>query len=520
MTMKHGNRIRLLLLSLAATGILTQKILPNDLAQHNGNDDCAASDRMTQLSDDQKSNIFYDILSTYHHCGAPEAVVCDDYPCTTATENGINLVDQIATRNTNTKDWTFLVYMAADNDLGRFAANNIKQMAAIGSNAHINIVVQLDISISGGRKITRRYYIEKGRILHLNAADAQSQQMDSGSPETLISFCTWAITEFPAEHYALIFWNHGTGILDPNRGRIINATELFTFNPAINRFELDRSIGFFDFINVINQEDEQRGICWDDSTGNYLNNKALDYALETIRSKLLGGKKIDIIGFDACLMSMLEVADIIKKHAHIMVGSQEVELGTGWNYSLVLTPFDQQSLDPFDFGKHIVRAYQHTYHQITNDYTLSAINLDIIDSLEQDAHTIAQLLTEALKCQKNGTVKKAIRACRDKLACTHFDEPSYIDLHHFYVNLDRHAGNFDVAHKEKTSLLARLKESINHACQCIQNCVIAKTTGSNLSLAQGISIYFPERKIHASYRTTSFAANNDWISFLTTYLAL
>lgn len=518
--MKHGNRIRLLLLSLAITGILTQKILPNNLVQHNKNDDLTELSKAIQSPDDQKSNVFSNILATYHSCSAPEAVVCNDYSCVATPENEVNFFDPITTRKTNAKDWTFLVYMAADNDLGRFAANNIKQMAAIGSNAHINIVVQLDISISGGRKITRRYYIEKGRILHLNANDAQSQQMDSGSPETLISFCTWAITEFPAEHYALVFWNHGTGILDPNRGRIINATELFTFNPAINRFELDRSIGFFDFINVINQEDEQRGICWDDSTGNYLNNKALDYALETIKTNLLDGKKLDIIGFDACLMSMLEVANIIKKYAHIMVGSQEVELGTGWNYSLVLAPFDQQNLDPLDFGKHIVKAYQHTYHQITNDFTLSAINLDIIETLEKDAHAIAQLLTEALKCQKNGNVKKAIRACRDKISCTHFDEPSYIDLHHFYMNLDRYIGNFDINHKEKVTLLSQLRELIHHACSCIQDCVIAKTTGSNLSLAQGISIYFPERKIHASYRTTTFAASNDWISFLTTYLSL
>jgi hypothetical protein len=191
--------------------------------------------------------------------------------------------------------------------------------------------------------------------------------MDSGSPKTLILFCIWAITEFPAEYYVLILWNHGTGILDLNKGRIINAIELFIFNTAINRFELNCNIGFFDFINVVNQKDEQRGICWDDSTGNYINNKVLDYALETIKNKLLGSNKFDIIELDACFMSMLEIANIIKKHAHIMVGSQEVELGTGWNYFLVLTSFDQQTLEPLDFGKHIVKAYQYTYHQITNN---------------------------------------------------------------------------------------------------------------------------------------------------------
>jgi hypothetical protein len=136
--------------------------------------------------------------------------------------------------------------------------------------------------------------------------------------------------------------------------------------------------------------------------------------------------------------------------------------------------------------------------------------------LEQDAHIIAQLLTEALKCQKNGTVKKVIHACRNKHACTHFDELSYIDLYHFYVNLEHYMEDFDIDNKEKPLLLAWLKEFINHACKCIQKCVIAKTAGSNLSLAQGLSIYFLERKIHVLYRMTQFAVSNNWINFLIT----
>lgn len=417
------------------------------------------------------------------------------------------------------KEWTFIVYMSADNDLRGFAARNIKQMAAIGSNERINIVVQLDIRISGNRKITRRYYIEKGRIIHVNADDPESQQMDSGAPETLISCCKWAITRYPAQHVALIFWNHGTGILDPERGRIINATELFTFNPMNNKFELDRSIGFFDFVNAINIEEEQRGICWDDSTGNYLTNQALDYALSIIKREYLGGKKFGIIGFDACLMSMLEIGNIIKKYAEVMVGSQEVELGTGWNYTLVLAPFEQNSFKIEEFGTHIVHAYQHTYHQITSDYTLSALNLTLIEELENNLHQVASLLTECLKSQKNGSVKRAIRSSRDKFTCTHFDEPSYIDQHHFYANLLANIAQFDIHHVQAEKILNDLHHLLQQGCSLIQKIAFANTAGSNLSRAKGVSIYFPERKIHPSYRKTTFASSNQWANFLTLYLS-
>ncbi len=186
------------------------------------------------------------------------------------------------------KNWTFIIYMSADNDLRGFAARNIKQMAAIGSNEFVHIAVHLDIKISGNRKITRRYYIDKNTILHVNANDIATQKMDSGDPQTLISCCSWAINHYPAKQYALVLWNHGTGCLNPTHGKIISPTELFAFNPSSNKLELDRTMGFFDIIDAASHYD--RGICWDDSTGNYLNNQKLEYALSHICTENLGGK--------------------------------------------------------------------------------------------------------------------------------------------------------------------------------------------------------------------------------------
>jgi len=48
---------------------------------------------------------------------------------------------------------------------------------------------------------------------------------------------------YPAQDYALILWNHGTGIIDPRPYKIINPAELFTFNAESSKFELDRTIG-------------------------------------------------------------------------------------------------------------------------------------------------------------------------------------------------------------------------------------------------------------------------------------
>jgi hypothetical protein len=465
-------------------------------------------------------------------------------------------------KKTIKKQTTIIIYMAADNDLRSFAARNIKQMAAIGSNENIYIIVHLDIRIAGNKKITRRYYIEKNKILHVNAYDPETQHMDSGQPETLISACKWAITDYPAHDYALIFWNHGTGALDPSHGRIISPTELFTYNPTLNMLELDRSTSILGNVDLVQNnhetqdvlwlleqqdpeslawqeidndlqtdecdvsrtdpecEDNSKGICWDDSAGNYLTNEKLDYALSVIRKKYLNNEKFAIIGFDACLMSMIEVCDLLQQHAHIMVGSQEVELGTGWNYQKVLEPFLYRPLNKRDFARHIAHVYEETYNKITNDYTQSAIFLDDLSFLQENVNDVSTLLIEALQLQKNKSVHNAIRASKNKLLCTHFDEPSYIDLHHLYTNLEYNLKHFSFTDtKRGQKITNELRTLLDHGRAIIRKLVLANVCGKNLNQARGISIYFPERRIHSSYAHIPFAKQNKSSQLLHMYVA-
>lgn len=415
------------------------------------------------------------------------------------------------------KPWTFIVYIAADNNLRTFAAYNLKQMAAIGSNDQINIVAHLDICLNTKQKTTRRYFIEKNKIVHVNPEDPNTQRMDSGNPQTLISCCKWAIENYPAQDYALILWNHGTGILDPaHYGKAINTSELFTFNPNINKLELDRSVPFLELFDKDNQD--YRGICWDDSSGNFLTNQKLEFALNEVCNGLLKGKKLTILGFDACLMAMLEIATLTKKYAHIMVGSQEVELGTGWDYTKVLTPFAQGKVDPITFAKNIVSSYQATYQAVTNDYTQSAMDLGKIPLLEQNIDAVGQLLIACMKKQKLNSVKNALRTSRNKF-CTHFDEPSYIDLHNFYTNIKNNLNLFALTDTDEQKILIdALSKKIDEGLSLINEVAFAYTSGSNLKNARGISIYFPDHRMHNSYPQTIFATTNSWAVLVAQYI--
>lgn len=410
------------------------------------------------------------------------------------------------------KDWTFIVYIAADNDLNFFARKNITDMKQIGSNSHINILVQLDAY--GIHEKTKRLFIEKNGAIQVNTDDITGyQKLNSGSAQTLIDCCKWAIENYPAEHYALVLWNHGTGILDNVRGKAINASEAFIFNPRNHMLELDRNLEFLDFIESKYPKDPSRGVCFSDTYGSYLTNEKIHYALETVCTSFLDGKKFDIIAFDACLMSMIEVGGLIKDFAHIMVGSQEVELGTGWPYKNILEPFLHKSLSPREFASHIVQSYKTAYENITNDFTQSAVDLDKIKLLEDNVHKVSGILIEALQTQTNYSVGRAVRASRSRRLCTYFSEPTYIDLHHFYSNL-LHTVEFMTVKEDKNSIKKRMIEAVNEGLALISVIIFSNEVGPSLTQAKGISIYFPTRYIEASYIRTPFAKKNLWLDLL------
>jgi len=160
---------------------------------------------------------------------------------------------QIINQQERKKDWTVIIYLAADNNLRPFLIHNIKKMANVGSNDRMTIFVHLDIVASGKQKVTRRYIVNKNELISVDEEHTNTGYMDSGNPETLISCCKWAIEHCPARHYALIFGGHGSGAIDPGRIVPIGPATLFTFNQNQQKLELDRSIEYLDLISNQNK---------------------------------------------------------------------------------------------------------------------------------------------------------------------------------------------------------------------------------------------------------------------------
>ncbi|MBI5627863.1 MAG: hypothetical protein HY953_03005, partial [Candidatus Rokubacteria bacterium] len=77
-----------------------------------------------------------------------------------------------------------------------------------------------------------------------------------------------------------------------------------------------------------------RGIAYDETSGDCLDMLELKRVLARAHRAL--GRKGDLVGMDACLTTMLEVAYQIRDHARVLVGSEELEPGPGWPHAAIL----------------------------------------------------------------------------------------------------------------------------------------------------------------------------------------
>ncbi len=121
----------------------------------------------------------------------------------------------------------------------------------------------------------------------------------------------------------------------------------------------------------------------------------------------------DLLGFDACLMASVEVAQIVSPFADYLVASEDLEPGHGWDYTQILTWIKEHpEVDIEALGRYLVDSFiDSPKHQKTQNKTLSLLRLTEvpemvaeIDRLTQQlsADTFAALMQARRKTQEYG----------------------------------------------------------------------------------------------------------------------
>lgn len=348
-----------------------------------------------------------------------------------------------------TKKWCVMVYSACDNNLYRFMQTDLDEAERVGSTDTMHVIAQTDHAPRGGT--AQRIELVTDNTPGLKAPvkeDLGSYNMSA--PESLASFVKWGMDNYPAEHYMVIISDHGDG---------------------------------------------WKGAAQDWSHNGWMSTPDIESGLKMAREQT--GKKIDVLGFDACLMASAEVAYQLKDEVDYLVASQEVEGGAGWEYNRVLSEDTLKSLDkqlavtrfnmePRDVATHLVRVAEGNQDDLA---TMSAIDTSKMPAVVKALDNFADAMNTSA-------------VAKEKFSSAADDTQGFYD----YKDLTDFANRVKDGVQGEDCYLAGAAERVSRA---IGNAVIAEQHSDNYPNAHGLSIELRDTDSE-QYSQLKLAQDTQW----------
>jgi hypothetical protein len=398
--------------------------------------------------------------------------------------------------------WTFMVYMAGNNSLSGAASIDLGEMQKVGSSDAVQVLAFVKQASGPAR------YIRVGRGGH-DEVHPLPPSTDSGDPQTVVDFVRWAIKGAPAERYALVLWNHGGGWSPDDFDELYKQVRGVRAKAESNRLgakKLARTLFKKSIRTVLALPTaEERAICCDDVTGHSLDTLEVEDILATVHRET--GKPLELFGMDACLMSTIEVAYQVRKHAATVVGSEATEPGPGWCYDAILRDLAASpDLDGKGLGRSVVTRYIESYKNDRGDWPVTQCALDTgrLEGLGKAIDRLANALRETLPA---GWPK--IHRARTQSANFEFD---MVDLRSLCRALIAGAVPEDLK-----AAAAAVVETFTR-----DRYVVAEGhLGDKVRDCGGVSIYLPAPMggpLSKYYADLRFAKEHGWDRFLAQYL--
>ncbi|GAB4327180.1 MAG: hypothetical protein Kow00117_14200 [Phototrophicales bacterium] len=394
-------------------------------------------------------------------------------------------------------EWTIMLYGAMDNDLEKYIFADLQELQIVGSTSDVNLIAQVDRTTGyetrgGDWTDTRRFYLEQTvlpnytpeqkitltaeyfagqgvgtieeitqeltliansdpalfeRIFQANLIDVNFDldpveilgEADMGDPQTLADFVAWGITNYPANRYMLVISSHGSGWagLGPDYDSGQSMLELSEIESGV-RAALDAT----------------------------------------------GVDKLDIIGFDACLMSQYEVATALESVADFSLAAEEVIPGQGWQYTEPMRALvNNPTMDARRLGQVIIDAYVSGYGAAgVNKVDLHLLDLSQIGQVTTALAEFDNIISNDL------TISLTALATARQSAQSFGIDPSVGDNGFFsFIDLKDFMQRLYIQSLDRPNLL----NAIDRLVQAVDATVAYSSADEYLPGAHGMSIYFP-----------------------------
>jgi hypothetical protein len=395
-------------------------------------------------------------------CQAPAA-------CPTCPDGTTCTAGQCTGATTATADWTWMVYMIANNNLSQAAWSDLNEMETVGTVKNkLNVVAEVKFSPDYSYSVDQQYLdgsvyrleVDKdsdtSEVTSLGLSSTESSgTFNMSDPTRVTEFIQYAVHTHPAKHYGLVLWNHGAGYKE----------------------------AFVDGNTVLSLKDVLQGI-------------------------QQSNVHLDLLGFDACLMGMHEVAYAMRGVSNYLIASEEVEPGAGYPYDTVLSGLAANTkMDAATLGTLVVDKYAASYvgGERPQDVTSSLIDLSKIEATNEQLASVA----DAIKSDSAGN-RSALRSALYGDSVLRFTQVEDTDLSTIMSTVnDLQLGA--ASQKATTDMNTYLTGP---------NVVVhQKTTGDKFMAAKGLAIFLPQSSsdsddLEGYQSRTSFLPLQPWVSLV------
>lgn len=209
--------------------------------------------------------------------------------------------------------YTLMLYMCAsdlESECG-FATEDLNEIMYGYTAGNLNVIVQTGGTAEWQHTVVADDRCQRYRVTEdgLELVDDSLGMQNMADSATLTDFIQYCSSNYAADHYGLVLWDHGGGVVG--------------------------------------------GYGYDENFGG-------DSMSLTEMSRALGDASVhlDMLGFDACLMANFETCLMAAPYADYLIASEEPEPGCGWYYTDWIGKLSENcGIPPKRYGRQIIDDY-------------------------------------------------------------------------------------------------------------------------------------------------------------------
>jgi hypothetical protein len=438
------------------------------------------------------------------------------------------------------KEWTIMIYMAGDNNLAvdmAYAMEQIKGVAEQGADSPNLFVyydgnspaiptLYCDFSEPGKPRYVRSYKVPN----KLYPPVSKKENENAADPRSIINFVDWCVNTVEvendgeisfgrrAEKYALIFSGHSLGFQDIGLFKDETSGKSMKMNDFYG--VLARITGTRKELDMIADADGYEG-----------------EARKAVTKKLLG-QKLDLLGFDSCVMGMLEVGYQFSDRTKTIIASEGSVPSAGWTYAKILGCLAREQNRNVD-ARRVAELFVEEFIHSQDAYTVGGVSVDMaawdltrFDELAGAFDDLAEVLLDCFKDEESRIYRQMGRVILQvHWQCQSYMYDQNVDLGDFCELLDRECGLVvdELGDGDDLEILRRVQSACGTVLKELRQAVVLSGfSGGGYQYSNGVSVFFPwSREAYEvskkNYESLWFAKEakrrrKSWADFLKRYL--